>query len=251
MKAVLLGSGGWIPTSSRETCCVYVRKERDVLFLDAGTGLRRAVEQSDLLADVREAHVLLSHFHLDHVVGLGYLPGLELAEPPVVWGPGEALYGESTRSILSRLLEPPLYGGLEYAARDVRELVEGENRCGSFVVRARRQQRHTDPTFGFRVDDALTYCSDTAADEGSVDLADGCSALLHEAWSAAGGVNDDIHASAREAADIAQRAGVRRLFLIHVHPLGDDTTLEEAAHATFARSTLGRDLLEIELDELG
>ena len=42
LNAWLLGSGGWIPTATRETTCVLVRDGEHALILDAGTGLRRA-----------------------------------------------------------------------------------------------------------------------------------------------------------------------------------------------------------------
>lgn len=248
MKVILLGSGGWIPTGARETCSVYLRKGSDVLFLDAGTGLRHAVEHSELLAGARSVHIVLSHFHLDHVVGLGYLPALDLAEPPVLSGPGEFLYEESTKAILARLLEPPFFtAGIDSLMTDVTELVEGTNKCGAFTVRARRQTRHSEPTLALRVDDQVAYCTDTASDEENAVFAEGCSVLFHEAWSAEGNPNADIHTSAREAGRIARRAGVDRLVLIHVNPLLAGDHLGPAAQAEFEGAIVGTDLLEIDV----
>ncbi|MBA3400903.1 MAG: MBL fold metallo-hydrolase [Actinobacteria bacterium] len=248
MKAVLLGSGGWIPTATRETCCLYLRKGSDVLFLDAGTGLRHAVEQQDLLAGAGSVHILLSHFHLDHVVGLGYLPALQLPEKVLLWGPGQSLYGDSTRAILARLLDPPFFtAGVDALATDVAELAEGTNECGAFAVLARRQSRHSEPTFAFRVDDQVVYCSDTAADDENAVFAKGCSILFHEAWTAEGTRNADIHTSARQAGRIARRAEVDRLVLVHVNPLPTEGSLEAAARAEFECAIVGNDLLAIEV----
>ena len=200
-RAVLLGSGGWIPTSTRETCCVYLRKGPDVLFLDAGSGMRHAVEREELLTGARSVHIALSHFHLDHVVGLGYLPALRLPSPPVLWGPGQALYGNSTGRILSHILEPPFFTpGIASLFTNIGELAEGENQCGAFSVRTRRQPRHSEPTFAFRIDDLIAYCTDTAYDEDNAVFARNCAVLFHEAWSAESGPNADIHTSARETA---------------------------------------------------
>jgi ribonuclease BN (tRNA processing enzyme) len=245
VKAVLLGSGGWIPTSTRETCCVLLRNGDDVLLLDAGTGIRRLLDRRELLEGARSVQIVLSHFHLDHVVGLGYLPALHLEKPPVLWGPGTALYGRPLRAILEQLLEPPFFAGLAAAASDVAELTEGDNVCGPFAVQTRVQRRHSEPTLAFRVG-GLTYCSDTAADDGNVTFAAGCSTLLHEAWTACGGINDDIHTSARDAGAIAREAGAGRLVLVHVNPVADETELEPAAREEFANAVVGHDLLELD-----
>src|SRR6185437_13133798 len=52
MKGVLLGTGGWIPTTRRETCCAFFRAGTHVLLIDAGTGVQRLVERPDLLEGV-------------------------------------------------------------------------------------------------------------------------------------------------------------------------------------------------------
>jgi ribonuclease BN (tRNA processing enzyme) len=39
MKLTVLGSGGWIPTSSRQTSCYLITSGTETLVLDAGTGL--------------------------------------------------------------------------------------------------------------------------------------------------------------------------------------------------------------------
>jgi glyoxylase-like metal-dependent hydrolase (beta-lactamase superfamily II) len=37
-----------------------------------------------LLADAESVDIVLTHFHLDHVVDLSYLPALPLREPPTI-----------------------------------------------------------------------------------------------------------------------------------------------------------------------
>ncbi len=134
MRGVLLGSGGWIPTSKRETCCALVRRGTDVLVLDAGTGLQRLVERPDLLEGAENVHIVLTHFHLDHVVGLSYLPALAVARPPVVWGPGALLADATTRSLLERLLDPPLFA-VAALVPDERRARARSRRAGTRLVR--------------------------------------------------------------------------------------------------------------------
>jgi ribonuclease BN (tRNA processing enzyme) len=241
VDATLLGSGGWIPTSRRQTCCAYLREGDHVLLIDAGSGVMRLVEEPGLLAGVERVDIVLTHFHLDHVIGLSYLPALPLA--PTVWGPGEALAGAPTLEVLGRLLGRPLFGsGPGDVAQGVREVPVGRFELGPFALSTRTQRRHTDPTLALRVGDALTYCTDTAADPGNVGFATGSALLAHEAWHAQDATDDSVHSAAGEAGRIAREAGVERLVLIHVNPLqrSDEELLAPAA-AAFPHAAVGTD----------
>jgi ribonuclease BN (tRNA processing enzyme) len=240
---ILLGSGGWMPTNERETASLYLRRGADVLLIDAGTGIRRLVQRPDLLRGAERVDIVLTHFHLDHVIGLSYLPGLTLATGPVVWGPGKALYGIPTRRLLTRLVGAPLFAAeIEDVTSDVLE-IEGESlSVPSFEVRSRRQDLHSHPTLALRVEDVLTYCTDTAYDSGNAAFAKGSALLLHEAWYAHD-CDDASHASAGQAAAIARDADVRKLVLIHVNPLGGPTdALVRAAREVFPCADVGSDL---------
>lgn len=250
MNCILLGSGGWIPTSRRETCSAFLREGAHVLLIDAGTGIQRLLEEPELLAGVERTDVVLTHFHLDHVVGLSYLPGLPLTEPPTIWGPGALLNGVPTPALLERLLAPPLFSApLNSIARAIREVPQTEFELGSFSLRTRVQQRHAEPTLALRIGDFLTYCTDTAPDPGNVAFAAGSRTLLHEAWYAQETSDDGNHSAGGDAGRIAREAGVTRLVLIHVHPLQvDDEPLIASAAQVFWNVTAGRDLDAISLN---
>jgi ribonuclease BN (tRNA processing enzyme) len=249
MEGVLLGSGGWIPTSRRETCSLLLREGPQVLLIDAGTGIQRLLERSDLVVGAESVHIVLTHFHLDHVIGLSYLPALPLQRPPVIWGPGKLLSGLPTASILERLLGPPLFSApLEAIAREVREVPETEVELDSFAVAVRVQERHSAPTIALRVADAITYCTDTAPDLGNVGFAAGSQVLLHEAWHAQDSSDDPAHTAAGDAARIARKAGVERLVLIHVNPLQEsDDQLAAPAQRKFRETEVGVDLAPLPL----
>jgi glyoxylase-like metal-dependent hydrolase (beta-lactamase superfamily II) len=86
----LLGSGGWIPTPQRLACSAFVRRGDRALIIDAGTRLQRLVGNPHLLDGVWEVDPLLTHFHLDHVVGFAYLSEVDLPGPPRGFAPGQA-----------------------------------------------------------------------------------------------------------------------------------------------------------------
>jgi ribonuclease BN (tRNA processing enzyme) len=248
VKVVVLGSGGWIPTRSRETCSLLVRTERAALVVDAGTGIRHLVERPDLLEGCDSVDLLLTHFHLDHVVGLSYVPALRLGERLTVWGPGEALYGRSTEDVLGQLLGRPLFStDISSMARTIREVDEGTIECAGTTVHMRRQEGHTDPTLAFRCEDRVTYCTDTAFDPDNAVFAQGSAVLLHEAWHVGRHPDERIHTSAEDAARVAETAEAEQLVLIHVNPLlEDEESLVAAARGRFENTVVGTDLLAVD-----
>lgn len=70
MRLHCLGTTGYHPSPSRQTACYYLPDLE--LVLDAGTGLHRLTEH--LIREPKDRlDILLSHAHLDHVVGLTFL----------------------------------------------------------------------------------------------------------------------------------------------------------------------------------
>ncbi|MDA0160932.1 MBL fold metallo-hydrolase [Solirubrobacter ginsenosidimutans] len=220
MNAWLLGSGGWVPTVTRETTCVLIRDGEHALILDAGTGLQHAAAHLD---GVTRIDLALTHFHLDHVFGLSYLPSLPVV--PQIWAPGAWLYDRPSEELLGPF--SPFVG-------TVGEL-RPHQRIGGFDLSARAQPLHWHPTAGLRVGDRLALITDTAYDPGSAPFARGVDHLLHEAWSL------DGDPSPAEAARVARDAHARRLTLVHLHPHADEAALLAAAPG----ATLGRDGAEL------
>jgi ribonuclease BN (tRNA processing enzyme) len=238
----LLGSGGFAPSDRRETACALLREGSEALLIDAGTGARRLLTERSLLDGIDRLHVVLTHFHLDHLIGLFYLADVET--PFEVWGGGELLEGLSTRSLVERLLASP------FAPRsflegfgEARELEAGDNEVGSFHVRTRVQPLHSNATLALRIDDVLVWCTDTSNDAENVDFARGARVLCHESFAAEARPN---HTAAREAGEAAAAAGVQRLVLIHLDPaLPDEGELLAAARSAFPEVVLGEDGLVV------
>jgi ribonuclease BN (tRNA processing enzyme) len=246
VEALLMGSGGFIPTDTRETTCVVIRDGDDALLLDAGSGLRR-LTTGTVLCGVRRIDIVLTHFHLDHVVGLGYAPALPVAA--TVWAPGSWLYGRSSESVLAPLRTPPLSAFAPDELGEVRELAEGAQQIGAFTITTRKQAKHSAPTAGLRVGDALALVTDTAYDDGSIAFAESVSHLLHEAWSTeAEPVATDTHTTGVQAGRIATAAGARRLTLVHISPrIADEAALVADARRTMPDAEIGRDGVRLEL----
>lgn len=222
----ILGGGGWFPAHGRQTACALLRDGDSAIMIDAGTGVGRLVEQPQLLDGVERLDILLSHFHLDHVAGLAYLPAIGVCERTTVWGPGSLLYDTPTPLLLDQLSHEPFHPvALEAQDIEVRDLPAREIELAGVRIELRRQDRHSAPSLGFRFENALAWITDTAYDEDSARFAAGCGMLAHEAWfTTAYPRNPEIHSSATQAAHVAASAGIERLLLIHLPPF------EQALH---------------------
>ena len=245
-RAVLLGSGGEMPTGRRETCAALLREGDRAVLIDAGTGTRRVVSDRGLLEGARRVDVVLTHFHMDHVCGLLYLSVVDL--PLVVWGPGRALYGRPTAEILERFISPPLSAHPLGALADaVEELPLGEAEIGPFALRTRRQDSHSHPTLALRFGDDLVYCTDTGGEDATAEFAGSARVLCHEAWFERDPDDDEpAHCSAPRAARLARDAQVGRLVLIHLDPsMPDHSAVLAAARREFEETVLGEDGLDV------
>jgi ribonuclease BN (tRNA processing enzyme) len=228
----ILGSGGWFPARGRQTACALLRHGDSAIMIDAGTGVGRTIERPELLDGVQQLDILLTHFHLDHIAGLAYLPAVGLCPQTTIWGPGAMLYGTPTHTILDAVSHEPFHPvPLEEQDLVVRDIPAGELELAGVRVSSRRQDRHSAPSLGFRFDDTLAWITDTAYDPGSAPFAAGCAALAHEAWfTTANPRNVKIHSAAAEAAKVATDAGVEQLLLIHLPPFQQsiDAIVDEA-----------------------
>lgn len=242
MRMTVLGSGGWIPTSTRQTSCYLITAGTEALILDAGTGLGALHLDPSLLDGVETVTVALSHFHLDHVSGLSFvservLGGRELT----LAGPGSLSYGRPTRAIVeAQLLAAPLQTTSPLASARWAELGWDTLSFAGHELQTWEQTRHPLPSAGFRVGDSVAYCTDTEFDPATIRHAAGVATLLHEAWEPVDAERG--HTSGDEAGVIAAEAGVTRLMLTHHHPqTGIAERTAAAAQARFSNVTAATD----------
>jgi ribonuclease Z len=133
LSVLFLGTAGSMPTVKRAPASLLVRRGGDRLLVDCGEGTQRQLLRSIGLPDV--AHVLLTHFHADHFLGLpGMMKTFALRgreTPLTVYGP------RGLRALMSDLRR--IYGKLTYEVRLVElapnDAVELDGyRVGAFEV---------------------------------------------------------------------------------------------------------------------
>jgi phosphoribosyl 1,2-cyclic phosphodiesterase len=227
------------------TPCVEVRlSDGTPLVLDAGTGIR-ALGAKLALEKPAEIHVLLSHLHLDHLVGLGFfrplfMPGIKVH----MWGPPSPV--ETLEARISKYLSPPLFPvQLSDLAAEVtlHDVPEASWEIGSARVLA-DPVSHQGPTLGYRIEEngrALTYIPDHEPSVGidlesmeqdwisGFRLASQADILLHDAQYSVAEYVDHVgwgHSSIDQVVTLAKRAQARELVLFHHDPFHSDAELE-------------------------
>lgn len=234
MRVTVLGTRGSMPVSGREyaefggaTSCYLVEADDQVIVLDAGTGIVRA----PLFAQNPPA-ILLSHLHLDHLLGLAMYGRLSVP------GAQTRLYAaqDKVRETLDRLYSPPLWplGLADYPGNLVIEDLPATLRIGDVLVQSVEGSHpggciviklsHRGKTLVYATD----YEYEPASFERLVTCARGADLILFEAQY---DDNDLVahkgygHSSPRIGLDLMERTHAKRMLLIHHDPGSDDQAL--------------------------
>ncbi len=113
MKIVFLGTNGWYDTSTGNTICTLLKTADGDILLDAGNGITKA-DRYGVGENGRPVYLFLSHFHLDHVVGLHTLAKFSFPGGLTICG------SEGSRSIRHTLVNQPFtlsLGDLPYPVK--------------------------------------------------------------------------------------------------------------------------------------
>ncbi len=100
---------------------------------------------------------------------------------------------------------------------------------------------------------AIAYCSDTRPSQRAVELARDCDVLIHDSTFAEQHkerAHESYHSTARQAAEIASRAGAKKLMLWHIssrYDEDDERELLTQARQVFPESYLCEDFAEINI----
>ena len=234
------------------TSCVRVTgPDGTVLVLDAGTGIRTLGRE--LPAELRRVDVLLTHLHMDHIIGLGFFgPLFDSSMEVHIWGPASATLSLDAR--LRRYLAPPLFPVLlrDLPCRlELHHTGRGRFSIGAFTVRAARVC-HPGSTLGYRIETeraSLAYLPDHEPALGArrfpidaewtsgFELAEKVDLLLHDAQYTHAEYPGHVgwgHSTVDQALAFAHLVGARHLVAFHHDPGRDDAALDQAIDAAVA-----------------
>ena len=256
------GTRGSIPRTGPDfahyggaTSCVQIGP----LLLDAGTGIVAAGDA--LLAQgQREFHVLLSHVHFDHVMGIPFFQPLWRNDCQVHFYVGN-LTDMSGREMLFDLMRVPFFPvdpSYFKAQWQIHDFNAGEDL--NVAGRAVRTLPLTHPqgATGYRVS-GLDICyitdiePDQAMGERLVDFIQGSQAMIYDCTFG----DDDFevdhgHSTWRDCLKFCQSAGVPNPIIFHHHPRSTDqqiAAVESQALAVNPRTIVARDGLCLQADD--
>ena len=247
-KITFWGVRGSIPSPGRKTmifggntACVEISSKAARIICDAGTGIRElglSLERRASRLPVR-AHLILSHIHWDHFMGLPFFtPLYRRGNHFVIAGPRA---GRMTfRRALSRAMHPPYFpvpfsampAGLSFKTVSARPFSIGDVRVEPMAM------NHPGGALGWRFffPDGRSLVHVTDNEPGSrrrraalVQWMSGADAMIHDAqydprsyrhhrgWG---------HSPFTFPIDLAAEAGIGRLYLFHFDPQDDDAHLK-------------------------
>lgn len=251
MKVKVWGCRGSLPSPGPEniiyggnTSCIQIMDGETCIILDGGSGIQRLGKI--LPQEVKEIHILLTHLHIDHTMGLGffqplYNPNIKLH----FWGP--ASHGETLLKRLRRYFSPPLFPVRLNELPNhpvIHEMGNSEITIGNVKIKS-AFICHVGPTLGFRVSlgkSTFAYMPDHEPALGSVDFPN------NPEWTSGYEIAKDVdllfhdgeytveeytskkgwgHSSIDDAIEFGRICKVKQLAVFHHDPLNSDKRLEE------------------------
>jgi ribonuclease BN (tRNA processing enzyme) len=249
MKAIFLGTNGWYDTETGNTICTLVSSRDYDIILDAGNGFHK-VDRHISGNSRKPVYLFISHFHLDHIIGLHILNKFKFPQGLTICGPA------GTREILGTFVNSPFtvsFSQLPFAV-NICELPEEHGKV-PFSVEA-RELLHSTLTLGYRIETEgkiITYCPDTGYCENAVTLSKRADLLIAECAYKNGQFSESWpHLNPETAAAIAGEAEAKRLALVHFDAetyktIADRKEAERAAQKIFKNTFVATDDMAIEV----
>lgn len=222
------------------TACIELRIGDKLIIIDAGSGLGAlgaALGQSA----PRDIDILLSHLHLDHVIGLPFFKPALLKDRTIRLYCGN-LDGETSQAALDRLFSPPIFpitladlpARIEHVGFHAGDML---NLPSSLSV-ATIPLNHPSGATGYRIDHggrSVCYLSDLEhttpwPDPALVAFAQGADLVIYDAMFSEAeycGCHGWGHSTWNAGLELAKAANVKAFGIFHLHPRHDDAHMDE------------------------
>ena len=250
MEITFLGTRGWY-SKKGQTSCVLVETRGGNYLLDAGTGIYWINEILDFR---KPTCLLLSHFHLDHILGITTFQ-------KTFKGKEITIYGEKgVKKAVDRIMRKPIYpyyfDSTLFSFKVIfRELKKEQEIFDSTVKTAHLS--HSDPVLGIRIENggrSFVYATDTLPCKATAKLARDCDVLVHETYFSEQDLKNvkinTGHSSPKGAARVALEANAGKLFLFHINPEYDKRTISRMvkdARRVFKNTFASKDFMKLKL----
>lgn len=247
VNIIFLGTANAVPDKDHENTHLIIDAGDRVLMVDCSGNPVVRLDQAGI-DPLTITDLILSHFHPDHVAGLPLL----LMD---MWlmGRKDSLNIFGLKDVTDRTVKMmDLYDWRDWDDFYPVAIYPLPNKERMPLINTESLKVwasplcHVVPSIGMRMaftEGAICYSSDTAPCESLNRLAEGVDILIHEATGEGPG-----HTSPEQAGEIAQRAGVTKLVLIHYPPIIDqDEWVRKAMDYFDGEVIIAQDLMVISL----
>ncbi len=209
MKIYFLGTNGWYDTKLGNTLCVLVESSKAYVIFDAGNGLYKI---DKYIRDSRPIYLFLSHFHLDHIIGLHVLNKFNFSQGVNVFGP------KGVKEMFKLIINTPYSMPVSRLKTKIKIAEINKNSRFPFEI-SFKNLLHTTKCYGYclKVDGkTVTFCTDTGPCSSINDLSKGADLLIAESSLPPGKTDKSWpHLNPQQAARIARDEKVKKLALVH------------------------------------
>ncbi|MFX1574223.1 MAG: MBL fold metallo-hydrolase [Promethearchaeota archaeon] len=248
MKIIFLGTNGWYATDLGNTTSTLICSDEFNIVLDAGDGIYKIDQYID---NEKPIILLLSHLHLDHVIGLHTFGKFPFNQKFNIYG------YKGTKTRIDLIINHPYSSPFTELPLEVQthDLDEGRHNIG-FPITCRLLV-HADPCLGYRIkikNKIITYCTDTGLCQNLYYLAKDADLFITECSYKPGQEEWGWpHLKPEEAADVALKSKVKRLILTHFDAsyyktIEERKKAEKKAKMLFPETTAAYDGLKLIID---
>jgi ribonuclease Z len=250
-KVIILGSSNAIPTMGSENTHMVVVGSDRMLMIDSVSNPILRLEEAGLdFNDLTD--IIVTHFHPDHVSGIPLLLMdmwlMGRRKPLNIYGLHYTLDRVEGMMGFYNWSEWPNFFPVVFYRLPASEMTPVLE-CADFKVSA-SPVHHMIPNIGLRIEfmnskKVMAYSCDTEPCDEVVHLSEGADVLIHEATGASPG-----HSSAMQAGEIAKKAEVGKLYLIHyaTGKFANGDPVAEAQTAFPGEVVLAKDFMTLDFD---
>ncbi|MFH1442338.1 MAG: MBL fold metallo-hydrolase [Candidatus Omnitrophota bacterium] len=246
MKLHFLGTNGWYDTQQGNTLSVLLDTNKAYVVFDAGGGFYKL---DKYITKNKPIILLLSHFHLDHIIGLHALNKFNFSQGINVFGP------KGIKKVFNVIINNPYSKPVNKLKTKI-IIREFSNTLKLPIDIEYKELLHSCLCYGYRVSSEgkkVVFCTDTGLCPNLSLLADGADILITECSLAPGQTDNNWpHLNPEQAASIAKACKVKKLILTHFDAgvyltSKDRLSAQNAARTIFKNTVAAKDGLNIKI----
>lgn len=216
------------------TSCVEVQSDKAHLILDGGSGIHGLAQKMLQSRDRKEFHILMTHFHWDHLIGLPFFTPLFVPGYTIHFHAVQPELEEAIRSVFRKPYFPVPFEELRSKIHFHKLKERAPNAFGDIVVTPYLLD-HPDPCYGFKIQSGgKTYshvvdteATRTSREEMGLDLPlyQGVDLMLFDAQYTLKEATEKVHwghSSAIMGLEIALRENIKKIVFVHHDPASSD-----------------------------